>query len=131
MFAKIERRLCDWFDVEGFETELKDGEWVVRYSDDESTLSITSMAKAVADDIEATRSLRRNAMRRSGEDVKERVERRMAIIDALSPELRALVHQYGWNIVKNFMDNGVRGPRQIKHLIELVLHDYASPASRD
>lgn len=52
MFAKIERRLCDWFDAQGFETGIKDGEWVVRYGDDESTLSISSMAKAIADDIE-------------------------------------------------------------------------------
>lgn len=59
-----------------------------------------------------------------GEDVKERVERRMARIDALSPELRAVVHDLGWSVVEAFLQNGVNKPRQIRRLVQVVVHDY-------
>ncbi len=39
-------------------------------------------------------------------------------IDDLSPPLRALVHDYGWTTVDNFMRLGVTNPRHIKHLVE-------------
>lgn len=60
-------------------------------------------------------------MRRTGEQVKEKVERRMSRIDALTPELRAVVHEYGWRLVSDFMDRGVTKPRDIVSLIKIVL----------
>lgn len=46
-------------------------------------------------------------------------------IDSLSPALRELVHEYGWNIVKSFLTLGVREPRHIRHLVETVLDDFS------
>lgn len=48
---------------------------------------------------------------------KTRAEQKMKQVDRLSPELRALVHEYGWEPVKCLMDLGARGPRQILHII--------------
>jgi hypothetical protein len=59
----------------------------------------------------------------SSEEVKPRVERRMALIDSQPPAIRALVHEYGWNVVKAFLDAGVTKPNQIKHCIHVVRHD--------
>lgn len=50
----------------------------------------------------------------------ERIKRRMNTIDHLSPQLRALVHEHGWAIVKAFLDHGVTKPRIIDHLIRTV-----------
>lgn len=61
--------------------------------------------------------------RMTSSEAKPRVERRMAVIDALPRELRELVHEFGWNVVKSFMDAGVRKPSLIKHLIHTVRHD--------
>ena len=56
----------------------------------------------------------------SSEEVKPRVERRMARIDALTPQQRALVHEHGWNLIDTFMSHGVTSPKSIKALINAV-----------
>lgn len=50
---------------------------------------------------------------------------RMDRIDKLSPDLRALVHEYGFSIVDNFMRLGVTKPKHIKHLVEIVLNEFS------
>ncbi|TIV50833.1 MAG: hypothetical protein E5V86_29800, partial [Mesorhizobium sp.] len=57
--------------------------------------------------------------------VERRRKKRMAKIDALSPELRALVHEYGYHIVNQFMMNGVTSHRIIRHLVEIVLDEFS------
>lgn len=61
--------------------------------------------------------------RRTHAEVRERVIKRMAVIDSQSPEIRALVHEFGWNVVKLFLDNGLRNATQIKHIIGQVRRD--------
>lgn len=48
---------------------------------------------------------------------------RMDSIDAMAPELRALVHEYGLNVVKAFLDLGVAKPKHIRHLINTTLSE--------
>jgi len=55
----------------------------------------------------------------------DRRVRRMARIDALSPDIRELVHEYGFNIVNGFLDHGVVKPRAIRHLVETVLDEFS------
>lgn len=50
---------------------------------------------------------------------------RMQQIDAMPPELRELVHEYGLNVVNNFMKVGVTRPKQIRHLVEVVLDEFS------
>jgi hypothetical protein len=50
---------------------------------------------------------------------------RMAAIDSLPPELRALVHDYSYCVVKSFMDIGVTKPAHIRHLVERVLDEFS------
>lgn len=52
-------------------------------------------------------------------------QKRMAEIDRLPPAIRELVHEYGWYVVKNFMDVGITKPRHIKHLVEVVLNEFS------
>ncbi len=42
---------------------------------------------------------------------------RMEEIDRQPPAIRALVHEYNWNVVRAFIQCGVTNPRHIKHLI--------------
>jgi hypothetical protein len=51
--------------------------------------------------------------------------RRMADIDRLDPEMRALVHDYGYTVVKTISDLGVKKPKQIKHIVETVLNEFS------
>lgn len=50
---------------------------------------------------------------------------RMREIDALPPELRACVHDYGWTVVFAFMQGGVQKPKRIRHLVETVLNEFS------
>lgn len=50
----------------------------------------------------------------------ERRRARMAYVDALPTEVRHLVHEHGLEIIKAFLDCGVRKPNQINHLIATV-----------
>jgi hypothetical protein len=58
--------------------------------------------------------------RMTSEEVKPRVERRMAEIDALTPEQRMVIHEYGWGLVRTFLDHGVTKPRSMRALINAV-----------
>lgn len=57
--------------------------------------------------------------------VERRRRNRMDQIDALSPELRELVHDYSWSVVKACLDCGVKEPRHIRHIVELVLDEFS------
>lgn len=60
------------------------------------------------------------------ESMVERKRRnRMARIDAMSPELRALVHEYGLNIVDVFLSYGVKKPARIRHAVETILDEFS------
>jgi len=50
-------------------------------------------------------------------------QKRFEKIDALSPQLRELVHEWGFTIVDNFMMCGVTKPKHIRHLINTVLNE--------
>lgn len=54
------------------------------------------------------------------EDARRRAIKRMSFVDALSFEMRALVHEHGLTVVTAFLDCGVRDPRRIRHLINTV-----------
>ncbi|HVT29358.1 MAG TPA: hypothetical protein VHE81_15185 [Lacipirellulaceae bacterium] len=60
-------------------------------------------------------------------DHKIRRERRMQQIDNLTPELRAVVNEWGWTIVDNFMRCGVKKANRIEHLINVVLNETRAP----
>jgi thiamine pyrophosphate-dependent acetolactate synthase large subunit-like protein len=51
--------------------------------------------------------------------------KRFAHIDAMSPELRALVYEYGLPVVKTLMDVGVTKPRHIRHVVERILDEFS------
>ena len=50
---------------------------------------------------------------------------RMDMVDNYPPAIRALVHDYGLNVVKAFLDCGVNKPKRIKHLVEIVLDEFS------
>ena len=52
-----------------------------------------------------------------------KVKRRMEKIDNLDPATRALIHEYGYNVVLNFRQHGITRPKIIRHLVELVLNE--------
>lgn len=50
---------------------------------------------------------------------------RMKIIDDMPKELRTCVHDYGLNIVKAFVDCGVKKEKHLRHLVETVLDEFS------
>jgi hypothetical protein len=52
----------------------------------------------------------------------ERARKRMARVDEMSPDLRAIVYEHGLEVVQEFLNCGVKFPKTIKHLIDTVLH---------
>jgi hypothetical protein len=52
-----------------------------------------------------------------------RRRKRMEKIDAMPPELRECVKDYGLNIVHSFVECGISKPCQIRHLVETVLSE--------
>lgn len=50
---------------------------------------------------------------------------RMAKVDALPPDIRELVHQYGLTTVQACMDHGVRRAASIRHIVETVLNEFS------
>ena len=50
---------------------------------------------------------------------------RMAAIDAMSPEHRELIRDYGYNVVRACIDCGVPKARHIKHIVETVLDEFS------
>lgn len=69
------------------------------------------------------RKKRLNADQVSLEDQKIMKEQRMAEIDALSPELRALVHEYGYAEVRKYVKMGM-SPKAIRFSIEKHFQDW-------
>lgn len=57
--------------------------------------------------------------------VQERRIARMEYIDDLPAGIRALVHEYGYTVVDQFLALGVTNPRHIKHLVETVLDEFS------
>lgn len=57
------------------------------------------------------------------EFVDRKRETRMARIDAMPEDVRALVHDYGLTIVQACLDLGLRKPAHIKHIVETVLNE--------
>lgn len=57
--------------------------------------------------------------------IDEKRQQRMGEIDRLAPDMRELVHEYGWTVVKSFLDCGVRAPNRIRHLVETVLNEFS------
>lgn len=55
-----------------------------------------------------------------------RSEVRMQQIDSLPADIKALVHEYGWNLVKAYRDVGVLKARHIKHLIETTMNELSA-----
>jgi hypothetical protein len=51
-----------------------------------------------------------------------RARKRMARVDNMQPDLRAIVHEYGLEIVQEFLNVLGARPKTIKHLIDTVLH---------
>jgi hypothetical protein len=48
---------------------------------------------------------------------------RMNAIDNMSPAVRELIHNYGYMVVKSFLDIGITKPAHIRHLVEVVLDE--------
>lgn len=62
----------------------------------------------------------------------ERMERihsnrraRMERVDAMPPEMRALVNEYGLAVIDTCTALGVKQPRHIKHLVETILDSFS------
>jgi len=62
--------------------------------------------------------------------IKGRIIARMSEIDALPADVRELVHEYGWSIVKAFRDAGVTRARNILHLVRMVQQGSAEGCAR-
>lgn len=55
-----------------------------------------------------------------------RCRKRMEQIDAQPPEIRALVHEFGWSVVNSFLMLKITKASHIRHLIEVVREGSAS-----
>lgn len=53
----------------------------------------------------------------------ERRARRMDYVDALQPEQRAIVHEYGLTVFKALEEVGVRKAKHKRHIIDTVLRE--------
>lgn len=53
----------------------------------------------------------------------ERAAKRMDRVDAMPPDLRKVVHEYGLEVVQEFINCGVKTPKTIRHLIATVRHE--------
>lgn len=57
--------------------------------------------------------------------VDDRRRKRMATIDSLPPDIRELVHEYGFHVVDQFQRSGVTKAKNIRHLVECVLDEFS------
>jgi hypothetical protein len=48
---------------------------------------------------------------------------RMDQIDQMPQDLRQCVHDYGYTVVKSFVDLGISKPKHLRHLVETVLNE--------
>lgn len=53
----------------------------------------------------------------------ERAQKRMARVDAMAPETRELVYEFGLEVVQEFLNHGVRSARSIRHLIGVARNE--------
>lgn len=60
-----------------------------------------------------------------------RVVARMDRIDAMPPEIRALIHEHGLTMIQAFLDVGVAKANQIAHLIDRVKHGSTEVGDRN
>lgn len=57
--------------------------------------------------------------------VVKRARERMARVDQFPPDVRALVHEFGLEVVQEFWNHNIRRPNAMRHLIETVQGKYA------
>jgi hypothetical protein len=57
--------------------------------------------------------------------VERKSRTRMNTIDALPEEVRTLVHEYGYMVVRACLDIGVTRPKHIRHLVETILDEFS------
>lgn len=57
--------------------------------------------------------------------VQARRQNRMAMVDSLSPETRACIHDYGLKVVLALLECGVTKPARIRHVVETVLDEFS------
>lgn len=50
---------------------------------------------------------------------------RMDAIDQMTPEMRRLVNEYGYNVVKTLTSCGVTKPKHIRHVVETILNEFS------
>jgi hypothetical protein len=50
---------------------------------------------------------------------------RMETIDRMPPDMRELVHAYGYTVVHTCQQLGVTKAKQIKHLVECILDEFS------
>ncbi len=55
----------------------------------------------------------------------ERRRKRMEQVDALHPDLRACVHDYGYHVVNTLLSLGLRNAQQVRHAVEVVLDEFS------
>lgn len=58
-------------------------------------------------------------------NVQERRRVRMAGVDRMPVELRALVHEYGLYVVQAFLSQGISKPKAIRHITEVILNEFS------
>lgn len=52
------------------------------------------------------------------------------VVDMLPAPLRSVVHEFGWSVVRAFLDSGVRNPATIRHLIHTVWLGAREPGNK-
>lgn len=57
--------------------------------------------------------------------VHNRRSKRMEAIDRLAPDIRACVHDFGYNVVNAFLGIGVTKAKHIRHLVNTVLDEFS------
>ena len=50
---------------------------------------------------------------------------RMSKIDAMDPEIRRCVHEYGFTVVDLFLQQKITKPRVIRHIVERILDEFS------
>lgn len=60
-------------------------------------------------------------------ELEAKIRRRMEVIDSLTPDQRKVVHDFGWHLVKEFMQRGVTRPKDIRALVNTVLNELRPP----
>lgn len=48
----------------------------------------------------------------------------MSAIDRMPSEVRELVHEYGYHVVNTLIQQGIKDPRKIRHIVETILDEF-------